>query len=187
MIWICLESSSRSLLPFWIFSFQDFRIISTTLSLWSAELSYNCWNCDIYGFDHVWPESPLDTLTVSFIHDCCFDWTPQCEDCLWFAASTHSRNTRKNTPNIWLGIRGQTHLPYGLMWTTIGGQHWVPKGFVWLGAIWLNPVLHNPQPTPSAWRPRCVAPARPAIPSNTTADLSFTGFYSLRHPFPCSN
>lgn len=104
--------------------FFPFRIY-TTLNLWSAELSYSCWNCDIYGFDHVWPESPLDTLTVSFIHDCCFDWTPQCKDCLWFAASNHSRNTRKNTPNIWPGIRGQTHLPYGLMWTTIGGQHWV--------------------------------------------------------------
>lgn len=43
-----------------------------------------------------------------------------------------------------------------------------PKGFVWLEAIWLNPVLRNPQPTPSAWRPRCVEPARPVLPSSSS-------------------
>lgn len=34
-----------------------------------------------------------------------------------------------------------------------------PKGSVWLGDIWLSLVLRNPQPSPSAWRPRCAEPA----------------------------
>lgn len=35
----------------------------------------------------------------------------------------------------------------------------LPKGSVWLGDIWLSLVLRNPQPSPSARRPRCAEPA----------------------------
>lgn len=122
-------------------------------------------------------------------------WTrEQCLSCLITALIVHLRVRLVSglLPALTAETLGRTHQTsgrdqgansYGLTCTTIGG---FPKGSVWLSAIWLNPVLRNPQPTPSACRPRCVAPARPVPPSSTTVVLSFMGFYSLRHPFPCS-
>lgn len=180
--------SSRSLLPFWIFF--PFRISE----LFIQPYVYDQRSCRTVV--------EIVKFMVLITYDLRVPWT--CWQCLSFmiAALIEHLSVRIVSgllPALTAETLGKTHQTSG---PGSGGKHicpmvscgpqleaniGFPKGFVWLGAIWLNPVLHNPQPTPSAWRPRCVVPARPAIPSNTTAALSFTGFYSLCHPFPCSN
>lgn len=78
---------------------------------------------------------------MSFMYDYRFDCTSQSEACLWFAASAHSRNAGKNTPNIWAGIRGQTPMvsrapqSVGFLKVLCG---WVPYGLTQCYAT-LNP------------------------------------------------
>lgn len=54
----------------------------------------------------------------------------------------------------------------------------LPKGSLWLGDIWLSLVLCNPQPSPSAWRPRCAEPASLQL-NPTPLELCHSWFFNL--------
>lgn len=141
------------------------------------KLEIHYFHCFSLFFDDICLESFLDLGTMSFMYDYRFDCTSLCLVC---CQCSQQKRWEKHIQHL---ARDQGANTYGLTCTTIAG---FPKGSVWLGAIWLNLVLRNPQPTPSAWRPRCAEPARPVSPSNTTVALSFMVLYSLRHSFSCS-
>lgn len=77
-----------------------------------------------------------------------------------FAANVHHRSTERQLAQHLVWDQGAEHIcppvshgPHSEV------NYGLPKGSVWLGDIWLSLVLCNPQPSPSAWRPRCAEPA----------------------------
>lgn len=71
----------------------------------------------------------------------------------------------------------------------------LPEGSVWLGDIWLRLVLCNPQPSPSARRPRCAEDASLRL-SPTPLELchspcfnliAILSRFSITHTCKCTN
>lgn len=94
-----------------------------------------CFDC---FFDDMRLESFLDTTTMSFMYDYRFDCRSQSGLSLVCCQRAQQKRWEKHTKHL---ARDQGANTYALMCTTIVG---FPKGSVWLGAIWLNPVLRNP-------------------------------------------
>lgn len=76
------------------------------------------------------------------------------------SASVHIRRTEKQPAQHLVWDQGAKHIcPVVSRGPQLEANNGFPRGSVWLGDIWLSLVLCNPQPSPSAQRPRCVEPA----------------------------
>lgn len=76
------------------------------------------------------------------------------------AANVHNRSTERQLAQHLVWDQGAEHIcPLVSHGLHSEANYGLPKGSVWLGDIWLSLVLCNPQPSPSAWRPRCAEPA----------------------------
>lgn len=93
-----------------------------------------------------------------------------------FAASFHNRSTRMLPAQHLVWDQGAERFALWSHMDHIQRRTMGSKGSVWLGDIWLRLVLCNPQPSPSAFRPRCAKPARLLTTSNNHWSSVIHGF-----------
>lgn len=96
-----------------------------------------------------------------------------------FAANVHNRSTEKQLAQHLVWDQGAKHIcPVVSLGPQSEANYGLPKGSVWLVDIWLSLVLCNPQPSPSAWRPRCAEPAS-LLPNPTPLELCHSWLFNL--------
>lgn len=114
-----------------------------------------------------------------------------------FGASVHTTEEPKQLTQHLVWDQGAEHicplLSHGLH---SEANYGLPNGSVRLRDIWLSLVLCNPQPSPSAWRPRCAETVNLQL-NPTPLELRHSWLFNLtiipslvpitRHTYTCTN